>query len=100
MILLECCVLIDKDTKFTNFDSSIHSLMPEAITKMANESRRDSGYRLISRCVRHVTDLGHAPKRISDVKIIKMSYQHVAYVTQGHTLFVWSHEPLHTPSHG
>ena len=33
---------------------------------------RDVGYRLLHRCFRRITDTGHAPKKISDVHLVKI----------------------------
>ena len=58
---LEMCVSINPDVKYTKFDSPIYGLMPSAVTEIAYRSRRESGHRLLHRCVRHATGDKHAP---------------------------------------
>ena len=41
-------------------------------TEIAFNSRRDVGYRLLERCVRHITDTEYAPKRMSIVNLVKI----------------------------
>ena len=65
------CVTLDKKVKYTKFDSPVYTIVPTIITNIANKSRRDSGYRLLTRCVRHSTDAKYYPTKLSDIKIIK-----------------------------
>ena len=69
---LQSYVSIDPDEKHAAFDSPICSLMPSAAAEIAYLSQRYSGFRLMHRCVRRMTDTKHAPKRMSDIKMFTM----------------------------
>ena len=71
--LLSSCVTFDPTVKYTKFDSPVYKVIPVIITEIANKSRRDSGYRLCCRCVRHATDANFYPKQISDVRAIEIT---------------------------
>ena len=74
MQLLKLCVRIDPEVKCTKFDLPLCNLAPSIITEISYDSRRDAGYRLLHRCVRHMTDTGYIPKRISDVHLVKITH--------------------------
>lgn len=42
--------------RYTQFDSHIYKALPEMFVEFANGARVDSGYRLLSRAIRHATD--------------------------------------------
>ena len=46
----------DGRNRFTDFDSVVYKLVPEMFIDIANNSRIDSGYRLLMRSVRHAMD--------------------------------------------
>ena len=72
---LASCVSFDKDIKFTDFDSPVYKIVPIMITKIAYGSRRDSGFRLLKRCVRHSTDAKYYPGKISVVTIYQSTIE-------------------------
>ena len=72
LIFLIMCVFIDPDVKHAKFDSPVHSLLPCVVIEIAYKSRRDSGFRLLHMCVRHITGIKHYPRRISDIKMIML----------------------------
>ena len=47
-------------------------LIPCAVTEMAYRRRRDSGHRLVHRYARHIIDVKYSPRRISDIKMMKI----------------------------
>ena len=71
--LLSNCVTFDPTVKYTKFDSPVYGVIPVIVTEIANKSRRDSGYRLCCRCVRHATDTKFYPKQISDIRVIEIT---------------------------
>ena len=79
------CVQFDKKVKFTKFDSPVYGIVPCMITKIANDSRRDSGFRLLSRCVRHSTDSKFYPGKLSFIKVVDCKVN-----SEKKTLFEWS----------
>ena len=78
---MKLCLEIDPDCKHTKFESPMHVLLPKAVTEIAFKNRSDSGYRLLSRCVRHIM----CTKKISEIKIIKIEHD-----GKENTCFEWS----------
>ena len=74
MVMLKNCTSIDPNVKHTKNDSPKHILLPCVVTKMACKSRRDSGCKLLCRCVRHITDVEHTPKRSRDANLVKIKH--------------------------
>ena len=70
--LLKSCVSIDPSVNYVSFETPEYDLIPSIVTDIVCNSRRDSGYFLL--CVRHVTDTQCAPKRLSDIKLIKINH--------------------------
>ena len=46
----------DGSNRYTSFDSDVYKVLPKMYVEIANNSRIDSGYRLLMRCVRHAVD--------------------------------------------
>ena len=46
----------DGSNRYTTFDSDVYKVLPKMCVEIANNSRIDSGYRLLMRCVRHAVD--------------------------------------------
>ena len=46
----------DGSNRYTTFDSDVYKVLPKIFVDIANNSRIDSGYRLLMRCVRHAVD--------------------------------------------
>ena len=70
---IKMCVSINPGVKHTKFDSPICSLMSSTVAEIACRSRRDSGHRLLHRCVHYVTDAKYAPKQLSHLTIFNVS---------------------------
>ena len=71
---------MDPETKHATCDSPTHRIISKAFATMSNESRCDSRHKLIRRSTRYVEDVGYAPKRISDMQIIKIRNKDVDYM--------------------
>ena len=46
----------DGSNRHTTFDSDVYKVLPKMCVEIANNSRIDSEYRLLMRCVRHAVD--------------------------------------------
>ena len=78
---MSSCVYYDKSIKYKKFDSPVYSIIPTIITKIANGSRRDSSYRLLSRCVRHATNSKFYPGRLSDITVSDITIKRSRKIT-------------------
>ena len=74
MKLLKLCASTDPVFNYTSFESPLCHSTHSVFTSVTYNSRRDIGYHLLWRYFHHIIDTQCNPKRLSDIKLIKINH--------------------------
>ena len=74
MKLLQLCASTDQVFNCTSFESPLCYLTHSVVTNVTYDVRRDISYHLLWTCFHHVIDTQCNPKRLSDIKLIKINH--------------------------
>ena len=75
--ILKLVITFNEGISCTKFQSwnKICKMLPSLITEIPYNSRRDSGFRLCLRCVRHLVDPKYVGIRISNIEVAEIMSQ-------------------------